>query len=208
MIKYIKYIKITLFVIVAIAAIIFAKLYFDKCKAYKNQSIELEVKTQATTILTDKAGHLYARVLSYDKKVKSIKQSHDSIEIKLMQQAKLNKLKDYQISQLQYALIESKDSISGIIYDTITLMQGIKYDKFGTFNNGYLSANIYIVSDSTVAELTYKYATELYMIESYTKSKFFLWRWFGFKGKNQQFDFKCSDPNADIKVVRSINVNK
>lgn len=202
-----KILKYTIPVVAILLAFLFAYLYIQEKKEHKDTRTELDVKTQDVQILTDQTGKLYGRVLSYEKTNRELKKSHDSIEIKLRAQAQLNGLKQRQITKLQYALIETKDSLKSRLTDTINIIQGVMYDKHATFNGQYLTADIYIVGDSAEAELIYKYSTELYMINSYTKRKFFLWRWLGIKGTQQQFDFKCSDPNADIKVLRSINTN-
>ena len=205
--KILKILKYALPVLAIILACLFAYLYIQEKREHKDTQIELDVKTQSIQILEDNSGNLYGRVLSYEKTNKELRRSKDSIEIKLREQASLNGLKQHQIIKLQYALIEVKDSLKSRLIDTVNIIQGVMYDKHATFFGKHLTADIYIACDSANAELTYKYTTELYMITSFTRRKFFLWRWLGINGKQQQFDFKCSDPNAEIKVMRSINTN-
>ncbi len=206
-INWFKVIKAAIVAILVVALIVFGYGYFRERSKHENTKIELAVKTQEVTKLLDENGKIYSRVAEYKKTISELKDYGDSIEQKMYAEAKANKLKDYQISKLQYALIEARDSIKTNLVDSIILVKGIRYDKYGEFRNDYLDAQVYIEADSMTAELQYKYTIELYMTDSWTKRKFFLWRWFGMKGKTQQFDFKCTDPNANVKVLRSINTN-
>lgn len=196
-----------LLILIVAVVILAASLFYERMERIDTE-IELKVKTQTIQTYLDKEGKLVARVEEYHKSVRDMKNSSDSVERKLYEEMRLSGLRACQIEKLQYALIESLDTLKTHVIDSVTIIQGIRYDKYARFSNNYLTADIYIVGDSTVAELNYKYTTELYMMESWTKPKFFLWRWLGFRGKNKQYDFKCSDPNANIKVLRSIITKK
>lgn len=203
----IKLIFVILLLVSMAAGVFFGVKYFKEVKDHRDTKIELSVKTDTLTHLADENGKIYARIGEYNKTISELKHSNDSIEQKMFTEAKLNNIRNNQINKLQYALIEVRDSLRTSIGKTNIIIHGIMYDKKASFNNGFLSADLYFSVDSNCADLTYKYVSELYMTDSWSKPKFFLWRWFGLKGKTQQFDFKSSDPNAEIKVLRSINVN-
>lgn len=183
-------------------------LWSNERKERHNTEIELSVVRDGVKKYIDKNGNPYYRIPQYQKQISDLKKSSDSIERKMLENAKLNKLKDNQIKSLQYALIEAQASIGSVIIDTLIVEKNVAYDRYAYFDNGALVADIYLKKDSNNALLKYKYTTEVYMTTSWTKRKFFLWRWLGIHGKDQQFDFRCSDTNANIKVLRSISTGK
>ena len=204
---------------VLIAALIFLYMgYASVKKELRDTRIELQVKTTEIQTYKDKNGNLHAKVDEYNKTIAELKHTSDSIEQNLYANAKAAGIKDRQIQALKYALVESRDSLFGVL----TILDNVDstdindvlvyYNRRIYFDNGSLKAEVMVpLLESKPYAMTYSYTTELYMTDRWyrPKSKFFLWRWLGlsFQKKQNQFDIRVSDTNANIKVIRDISVH-
>ena len=200
-------------IVLLVAAICVLGTLVHKFKTERDDTrIELGAKTDTLKTFVDKNGVMVAQIDQYGKTVGELKYSMDSIEKRLYEEMRLSKIKNRQIETLMYALMNSSDSLKIALNDTMFIIQNLAYSKYGVFNNGHLSEEIYIQSDCDSAIVNYKYVTQLFMYESWYRpasdSKFLKWLKISFKKKRQQFTFKSDDPNAEIEVLRSIVIDK
>lgn len=182
-------------------------------KQLADTQVELQVKTTEVTKFKDKEGNWVYRTQEYTKTITELREkiAVDSIELKMYEQAKNNNLKDKQIIDMKYIMANFADTLESVFRDTIIQMQTKSFDKIAEFDNGYLHADLCYDSNSDTITMTYRHNFELYITDSWyrPKSKFFLWRWLGisFKQKMVQSDYKISDPNSEVKIIRNINVS-
>ncbi len=174
----------------------------EKDKA--NLIIEIDVKSEAQTKLLNIEGELVIVVNEYEKDMEALKTSKDSIEQKLYHEIEKLELKEKEVNSLKYIYNQASNVIAGIIIqDTIYKDSIVRIKTSIDFNDGFLHA---VLSNDTM--LKYQYSEELYMLNVKRKvnRKFFVWRWIGWKkilDKNK-FEVRSSNPNAEIKILRSI----
>ncbi len=204
-------------ILLTIGYILLWKAYVSIKKELRDTRIELSVKTGEVQTYRDKNGNLHARVDQYEKNIHELETTYDSIENKLYLNYKAAGMKDKQIESLRYALFESRDSLFGLEIllenqDSLAVNDIlVHYKRHIKFDNGNLKADVIVPLDPKYPyALVYNYTTECYMTERWyrPKSDFFLWKWMGitFKKKVNEFDFRVSDSNATIKLVRDIQV--
>lgn len=175
--------------------------------------IEIQVKGDTISYFKDKNGLLISRIGTYEKSIYELKHFNDSIEKKMLAEAKNNGIKDRKIKELSYLLIASRDSLGAIvdtIRDSVVLTTAIPEIYHSSFSNGFLNADVYMVKDKM--KLNYSYETEIYrtkhMIRPQSDCKFFRLLGISFKKKREVVDYKLSDPNGSIINVREIIIKK
>lgn len=199
--------------IISIASISIAVgLYFHSkslSEDLDNTRIELAVKTDTVLHLKDKNGKDFVRMASYVKTIDDLKHSNDSIETRLYNEAKNNKIKDGRIEQLQYALLNATGHIVVVEKPINVLDTNARNIRF---NNKYLDATVSFSPNKDTICLDYVYNTEIYVTKNTyrpkSNNKLFKWLGISFKNKRSQYDFKLSDSNAIIKDARVIDIEK
>jgi hypothetical protein len=174
---------------------------------------EIQVKGDTISQFKDKNNLLVSRIGTYEKSLYELKHYSDSIEKKMLLEAKNNGIKDRRIKELSYLLIVSRDSLGApvdTIRDSIVSTTTIPQIYHSAFSNGFLSADVYMVKDKM--KLTYCYETEIYrtkhMVRPQSDCKFFRLLGISFKKKKEVVDYKLSDPNGSVLNVREIIIKK
>lgn len=167
--------------------------------------------------IKDENGEYVGRIQQYDRTVKDLKNSKDSIERKLYEYAKSLAIKDKKIMELTAALISGGGTMTGDYYgyDTIIYIQyelepeTLHIERKATFKDDYLQADIYIPKTGDKAVMSYKNTVKLLINKHWQRErkKFFLWRWLGFGRKEIFVDIKSENPLDSIIDIRSINLN-
>lgn len=185
--------------------------YFFKKQAQHIEDLQTEIRVKGDSVVyfKDKNGKNVAQIGTYKKTIFELKHYSDSIEKKLLQEARNSYIKDRKIKELGYLLIQSKDSLGAIvdtIRDSVVSNTTIPQIFHSTFSNDFLCADVYMVKDNM--QLNYTYQTEIFrtkhMIRPPSDCKFLRRLGISFKKKQEVNDYKLSDPNGSILNVRDI----
>ena len=202
---YIIYILLIL-IIISSGSLLF---YKHKAKQYKherdNVKDELVVKTKENKTYKNKLGQIVTKTINYEKTIKELSLSNDSIELKMAKVIQASDLKVKQIKKATSIIINSHTSIlrdtlyvpiSDTIYNVIFPLH---------YKNKWEDALAY--KDSLVST-TYR---NIIVLDARRRvpRKFWLWRKLGFKKIiNKGMVEVVSDNPTDSIKLRTINIIK
>lgn len=208
-----KLILIGIIVLLLIGLFIGSYIVIKQKQEIADLTTEIRVKSDTIVRFADKNDLLVARIGTYEKRVKELKRHGDSLEKRMLNEARNNKIKDRKIKELEYILISSRDTLTSPITDysdTIVLTTGLPEKYHSSFSNGFLCADVYVEDYSM--KLIYDYQVEIFktkhMIRPESDSKFLRWLGISFKKKQEVSDYKLSDSNATIINVKEIIIKK
>jgi len=140
-------------------------------------------------------------------------QSKDSITRLLIKEARLNNIKNKQITELQIIIANSSNIINGVGNDTIYINNyGDTITWMAPYNDGYLDARVEIKSDNKSTNLSYTYSDSIYIIGYWERTPLRLFNkdinWLKTGEKETYIDIKYANPNAIILYSKKIKVYK
>lgn len=199
-------IKTYLILILLFLGVIFALQSFLLRDKVKRQAVEINAKNGVILGL-NKEKNKYIEIAVYNKDIKSLKNSNDSIEKKMYRIIEDNELKARKIKELQMSQMQITDTIETVIEwkHTDTLL-------FGTANYSDKWLNAEIVINEDKLNMTYNIECELYGVKHSVRdtSNFFLFRWFNIsmKPKYDKFRFYSDNQNIQFTNIRIIEDEK
>lgn len=137
----------------------------------------------------------------------------DSITRLLIKEAKLNGIKDKQITDLQIIISQASNSIDGVGSDTIYVNNnGDTITWTAPYNDGYLDARVEIKNDNKSTNLTYTYTDSIFIIGHWERKPLRLFKrdikWIRTGEKETYIDIKYGNPNATVLYSKKIKVYK